>query len=42
MERRWNVKNKGFNNLKNYGYIIKHAYSYKENTIAVQLIEQNE
>lgn len=30
---RWKIENKGFNDLTNHGYHIKHAYSYDGNAI---------
>lgn len=31
--KRWKIENKGFNDLTNHGYHMKHAYSYDENAI---------
>ncbi len=31
--KRWKIENKGFNDLANHGYHMKHAYSYDENAI---------
>lgn len=52
--KRWKIENKGFNDLKNKGYRMTHAYSYDENAvkghfilllmahIIMQLMEQHE
>ena len=31
--KRWKIENKGFNDLANHGYHMKHPYSYDENAI---------
>lgn len=31
--KRWKIENKGFNDLTNHGYYMKHAFSYNENAI---------
>lgn len=31
--KRWKIENKGFNDLTNHGYHMKHAFSYEENAI---------
>ncbi len=31
--KRWKIENKGFNDEKNHGYGLTHAYSYDENAI---------
>ena len=36
--RRWKIENKGFNELKNHGYQMRHAFSYDENAVKVNLI----
>lgn len=35
--KRWKIENKGFNDLKNHGYYLKHAFSYDENAVKVHL-----
>lgn len=35
--KRWKIENKVFNDLKNYGYYLKHAFSYDENAVKVHL-----
>lgn len=35
--KRWKIENKGFNDLKNHGYCLKHAFSYDENAVKVHL-----
>lgn len=31
--KRWKIENKGFNDEKNHGYGLRHAYSYDENAV---------
>lgn len=35
--KRWKIENKGFNDLKNHGYYLEHAFSYDENAVKVHL-----
>lgn len=35
---RWKIENKGFNELKNHGYHMKHAFSYDENAVKVHFV----
>lgn len=35
---RWKIENKGFNDLKNHGYEMKHALSYDENAMKANFI----
>lgn len=35
---RWKIENKSFNDLKNHGYHFKHAMSYEENAMKINII----
>ena len=34
---RWKIENKSSNDLKNHGHYLKHAFSYDENAVKVNL-----